>query len=172
MRRGVLFLVVLFLMAGSHRSFGASSKRSTQFGLGAGIASPTPTSLSSISTYALTTQLEGTMFFGRFFGISILATATSSPRTGGTYWFGTNGGYQQTFIEPRIYLTILHVGFAAGLDLASNGGTIQGIPSYGPMAGIEIPLGRFSIGADARYIFKTGSNPSPLTLLAMLRFFL
>lgn len=165
MRIAKFHFILFFFITAFHFAH-SSDKEDKQVGLGFGIASPS----SPVSTYALTALLEGTVRFNPFFGVSILATATSSPQIAGTYWFGSNGGYQQTFIEPRLYLKIVHVGFAVGLDLASNGGTIQGLVSYGPMAGIEIPIGRFSVGADARYVMKSASNPSPLSILAMFRF--
>ncbi len=165
--RNLLFLLVLCLLTSSfHRARAASQNGDKQVGLGLGIASPTP-----IGVYALTAMLEGTMRFSPFLGVSILASATSSAQIGGTYFFGSNGGYQQTFVEPRFYLNVFHFGFALGLELSPDGsGTIQGAVSYGPMIGFEIPIKRFSVGVDARYIAKSGSNPSPLSLLTVFRF--
>ncbi len=168
MRSAKYLFVVLFLTIGFHAAQGNSEKRNVQVGGGLGFATPT----SPIGAYALTAILEGTMRLHPVFGVSILATATSSPSVGGTYSF-TNGGKQQTFLEPRLYLKILHIGFAVGLDLSSgSSGTMQGIVSYGPSAGIELPINQFSLGVDARYLMNSSASAAPLTLLGMVRFYL
>jgi len=159
-------LVILTL---STQANAAALKKDKQIGLGLGTVSAYPV---TNFPYALTALLEGTYRIKNF-GLSILATATSSPKTDGTYWFGSDrGGYQQTFVEPRVYLGALHLGFAVGLNLSSGGsGEIQSVASYGPMAGIEIPMGRFSLGVDGRYLMvSSGSNPTPLSTVLMFRF--
>lgn len=146
-----------------------TTKVDRQVGFGLGAASPYPATGSF--PFALTAVLEGT-YRWKVLGLSILATATSSPKTGGTYWFGSNGGYQQTLLEPRLYLSILHVGLSLGVNLTEgSSGVIQTIASYGAMAGIEFPLGRVSLGADARYLWvSSGANPTPLSAILMFRF--
>lgn len=163
----VLFVVLMFLS--SIPSY-AKGKQNLQAGLGFGAVSPYPI---SGFPYALQGVLEGTYRY-KSFGLSLLATATSSPKVGGTYWFDSNGNSQQALIEPRLYLTNwIHAGLVLGVNIAGGGtsGEIESFGSYGGMAGIEIPLGRFSFGADARYLMAfSGTNPTPFAAVAMLRF--
>jgi len=138
-----------------------------QIGLGFGAASTYP-----VTTFpsALMAVVEGT-YRWKYFGLAVLGAATSSQKVGGTYWFGSQGGYEQAFLEPRLYLSIVHLGVSFGLNLSQGtSGVIQTIPSYGPMLGIEIPLGRFSLGVDGRYLFSSGSNATPLSTVLMGRF--
>lgn len=164
-RTGFLLVLLLatFVSPGAH---GASKKYQRQVGLGFGTVTPFPV---GSFPYALTAVLEGT-YRWKFLGLSILATATSSPKTDGTYWFGSRGGYQQVFLEPRIYLSIFRVGGSIGVKLSSgSSGTIEGFGSYGPMFGVEVPIRRFSVGLDNRYLFTVG-QPSLLSTVLMFRF--
>jgi len=164
---GKFHLVFLVLVFASVDVTAANSQNNLQVGLGMGAVSPYP-----VSNYpeSLVAVLEGT-YRKSIFGLSILATATSSQKIDGTYWFGSQGGYQQTFLEPRVYLSVFHLGFAFGLNLSSGTeGEIQGVASYGPMFGIEVPLGRFSLGVDSRYLLTSGSNPASLSTIMMFRF--
>lgn len=162
-------LFVLALVALSSGQVRAADKTRLQAGFGFGMVSPYP---KPSFPRALMGVLEGT-YRWKFFGASILATATSSPKINGTYYFASQGGYQQTLLEPRVYFNIFHLGFAVGLNLSQGTtGEVQSVVSYGPMFGIEIPIGRFSIGADARYLHSSGANPSPLSTVMMFRFML
>lgn len=166
-RLSKILIVFSLLSFCSAKVYCDTAKGDRQLGFGLGAASPYPATGSF--PFALTAVLEGT-YRWKVLGLSILATATSSPKTGGTYWFGSNGGYQQTLLEPRLYLSLFHLGLSMGVNLTEGSGVIQTIASYGAMAGIEFPLGRCSLGADGRYLWvSSGSNPTPLSAILMFR---
>lgn len=168
MRITKILVVLSTFLCLAQSAIAATNKSDKQVGIGFG---PVGTSSLDSFPYALQAVLEGT-YRKKNFGLSILATATSSTNVNGTYQFGSGEGYQQTFLEPRVYLGVLKLGFAVGLNLSGGtSGEIQSMVSYGPMAGIEIPFKRFSLGVDGRYLLSSAvANPAPISIIAMFRF--
>lgn len=167
-RIGKSVLVGCFLMFISLPAHAASDKHFKQLGIGLGTVSPYPV---TSFPYALMAAIEGT-YRWNVVGLSIVGTLTSSPHQADGYRFAPeSGGIQQTFLEPRLYMSILHAGFSIGFKLSQNSsGTIEGVLSYGPMLGFEIPFGRVSLGVDGRYLLVSNSNPAPLSTVMMIRF--
>ena len=151
----------------SSPSFAKGKNQNIQVGIGAGTVSQYPV---GSFPYALMGAIEGTYRYNSL-GLAVVAAAVSSPQVNGQYWFGANGSYKQTMLEPRLYFGPLHFGLAVALALADGTDEVTSVGSYAPMAGLEFPMGPFSLGVDARYFFNfSGKHPTPLQTLLMFRF--